>query len=170
MPITIDQIIDGIIKRESPAYTNDPSDAGGPTKFGITLRTLRNYRNNQKLQAIDVQNLTEKEAREIYEHEYLVKPGFSQLRYGQLYVAAVDFGVTSGPDDSIKVLQKVLGVKQDGVLGPQTANAANIRDGRSLCNAFCVGRAIFYANEVQRRPANIKYVEGWIARALSFVV
>nr|WP_222532573.1 glycosyl hydrolase 108 family protein [Azospirillum sp. 412522] len=38
-------IIDTILRREGwPRYTDRPSDRGGPTKGGITLATLTNWR------------------------------------------------------------------------------------------------------------------------------
>lgn len=165
-----DQIITGIIQRESPKYTNDPNDKGGPTKFGITLNALRKFRNNPNLTADDVKNLTEVEARLIYERNYIINPGYMQINYEPLRVAMIDFGVTSGADDSIPTLQKIIGVKADGQLGPKTAAAANALDGRTLCNKYSCARAIFYADLAQKIPSNLKYVEGWVARALSFVV
>lgn len=37
---TIDDIISDIIRAEGTAYTNDPRDSGGPTKYGITQAAL----------------------------------------------------------------------------------------------------------------------------------
>ena len=74
--MTTEDIIDGIIKREG-GYVNNPADRGGPTKFGITLKTLKAWRGSP-VTAWGVEGLGEDEAREIYESEYLVKPGVRQ--------------------------------------------------------------------------------------------
>ena len=70
---TVDQIIADVIKREGSKYTNDPTDRGGPTKYGITLRTLQAWRRSQgqtrKLQPHDVKILTREEAVAIYPEE-----------------------------------------------------------------------------------------------------
>ena len=39
---TVESIIDGIIEREgNGAYTNDPGDSGGPTRWGITEKVAK---------------------------------------------------------------------------------------------------------------------------------
>ena len=44
-------------------FANDPQDRGGPTKFGITLATLRAYSGRSDLGEDDVRELTQAQAR-----------------------------------------------------------------------------------------------------------
>ena len=79
-PGTKKSIIDGIIKRESDKFTDTKGDRGGPTKYGITLKTLQAYRGpSAKLNATDVERLSEDEARAIYEKVYITDPHFDLI-------------------------------------------------------------------------------------------
>ena len=67
--------------------------------------------------------LTERQAKEIYKDEYWEAPGIDRLPPG-VDLAVLDFAVHSGPDRAVRFLQKVLGVPQDGTIGPATIEAA----------------------------------------------
>lgn len=172
-PQMISAIVDSIIRKEGTVYTNHPKDKGGPTKFGITQRTLSNWR-KKPVTSADVQDLTEAEAREIYAKNYITGPRFDLINDGQLAGLLIDWGVTSGPDDAVKGLQTVLGqmgaqVKIDGILGPITAGAANAHPHRKeLMNHIVAARVIFHVDDVQKRPDQLVFIEGWVRRALSF--
>ena len=55
-----DEIIEGVLKHEG-GYVNDPTDLGGETNFGITKRFYPD---------VDIKNLTEEGAKEIYKKDY----------------------------------------------------------------------------------------------------
>lgn len=122
-------------------YWNDP--AGGPTKFGITLRTLAAYRGKPTTEA-DVRVLTLAEAADIYRAGYWTQSGGDILPAGVDY-AVFDFGVNSGPAHAVKALQVLLGVKADGNCGPETAAAARAYPGGStaLIADYCAARLVF---------------------------
>lgn len=97
-------------------------DPGGPTKYGVTLATLRRYRNDPTLTADDVKALTEEEARAIFEQGYYDRIN-ADLLPAPLALMAVDWVFNGGP--AVRRLQERLGVKPDGVIGPHTAAVAN---------------------------------------------
>ena len=115
--------IDDIIRVEG-GYVNDPVDKGGPTKYGITQKTLSQYLGRQA-SIDDVKNLTKETAREIYERHYLTGPRINTLP-SPIKEQILDIGVNSGPKTAIKMLQRVLNaagfgpVTVDGVIGPMT--------------------------------------------------
>lgn len=172
-PNAITAIIDGILARETDQYTNHPKDKGGPTKYGITLATLTKWR-KAKVTAADVEGLTEIEAREIYETTYIRGPRFDLINDNGLATLLIDWGVMSGPDDAVKGLQRVLNMhgadlKVDGVLGPRTANVANnFGKASELRNYVCDDKIIFHVNDVQDRPSQLVFLEGWVRRTLAF--
>lgn len=103
-------------------YVNRKTDSGGPTKYGITHRTLAASRGVSSVTAEEVKALTRKEAAEIYRKSYWVQSGSHLLPDG-LDFMSFDFGVNSGPSRSVRSLQSVLGVKEDGIVGAFTLDA-----------------------------------------------
>jgi lysozyme family protein len=151
-----------ILAHEGSTYTNDPADAGGPTKYGITLRELELWR-HADCTAADVQTLTRDEATAIYMSLY-IRP-FDGLPE-PLRVNAIDFGVNAGQRRAIVTVQQIVGADVDGVLGANTKNLAFARD----WNPQYVGaRLHFYESLIAAKPSQIKFRNGWRNRALAFL-
>ena len=166
--MTDKEIIDDILVREGSAYTNVPGDRGGPTKFGITQATLAAWRKTAVLPT-DVQLLTEDEARAIYQHRYIIDPGFSHIADDALRVAVIDAGVNSGPGTATFWLQKALGVSGDGVLGVKTLGALDHSDPYRVLVRFVAQRVKYLGRLVTDSPAQAKRAAGWLSRAVSFI-
>ncbi|MDD4617252.1 MAG: glycosyl hydrolase 108 family protein [Alphaproteobacteria bacterium] len=163
-------IIDAIMKAESwPTYSNRAADAGGPTKGGITLATLRAWRRNPATTIADLMALPEAEARQIYEQVYIIAPGYDGINDDGLREVVVDAAVMSGSATATRWLQAVLGLRQDGVFGSKTRAAVNAASPVALGLLFSAQRAIYYADLVQRRPSDIANIEGWVRRAMLYV-
>lgn len=106
-------------------YSNRSTDAGGPTKYGVTAKTLGAHRGlGRPATASEVKVLTLAEAEDVYRRSYWTQSGGDLLPAGLDY-EAFDFGVNSGPGTAVRKLQKVLGVGQDGIVGGQTLDAVN---------------------------------------------
>lgn len=125
-------------------YVNAKTDSGGPTKYGITHKTLAAHRGVSRVTAEQVKALTLKEAEAIYRKSYWGPSGGDVLPLGLDY-AAFDFGVNSGPMRAVKTLQKALGVKQDGWIGEDTLNAVESYRGgvTALIRDYCDARMAF---------------------------
>lgn len=164
-----DAIISHIFEAEGgDKFTNDPSDAGGPTKFGITQDTLAAHRGHP-VTAEDVKNLQEPEARDIAYARYIVKPGFARINDPGLRYALVDFSYLFGADDSIPALQEIVGTAADGQLGPKTAAAANSAELRHVINMLAVKRVKLHASRVVQNESQLRFLRGWVNRATSFI-
>lgn len=164
--------IDTIIQEEGGAQeTNDPTDPGGRTKYGISEKA------NPEAWASG--DLTYDEARKIYQQKYISIDGIDTIPDLTLMHQVADFGVTSGPDTSVKALQQLVGVPSDGKIGPATLAAITNYpagtlfgtpvSGLVLLNlAFRDARALFYAVATKRRPQNLKFLLGWLKRGFDF--
>lgn len=122
-------------------YTNHPSDPGGPTNHGITIHDYRKYVKSNAT-ASDVRAMPLAVAKTIYKAKYWDAQRCDELSAGVDY-AIFDYGVNSGIGRSRKVLQRVVGVKDDGVIGPETMKAVLSRDPAKLVNAICDERLAF---------------------------
>lgn len=151
----------GLMFGHEGGYSNHPSDPGGPTKYGVTHKTLAAHRGVKSVTAAQVKALTLKEAEEVYRRSYWTQSGGDLLPPGIDYMA-FDYGVNSGPARAIKSLQKVVGVAQDGIVGGQTVSAVKDYPGgqNKLIKAYAAERLRFL------RGLNTwgKFGNGWSRR------
>ena len=122
-------------------YTNHPADPGGPTNFGITIYDYRKYV-KPGATAADVKRMKVDEAKSIYRAKYWDAQRCDELPAGVDY-AVFDYGVNSGIGRSKKVLQRVVGVKADGVLGQATMQAVAALDPKTVIGAISDERLRF---------------------------
>lgn len=170
------EIISRIFLREGgETFTNNPADAGGPTKWGITQATLAQWR-GRPVSAQDVRDLGEPEARDITYELFLRRPGFTRINDLELRDALVDFTYLFGLDDSVPSLQRLVGASPDGVLGPKTALAANAREPRGLINGLAAERIRLHVRRVVgdlkaqgHFSGQVIFLAGWANRALGFI-
>src|SRR5690606_26851833 len=98
------KILEWVKKDEGP-YSNHPEDNGGPTRYGITIHTLRRWRKDKSLSAEDVKNLSEEEVHQIYKKWYWDAVRADDLPSGLDYFM-FDCGLLSGVGTAIKWLQR----------------------------------------------------------------
>lgn len=169
--MTETEILDDLLTREG-GYTDHSADRGGATNMGITARVLGEWRGlGRPARREEVKALTRPEAIAIYRRRYIEAPGFTEeaIPYGPLRAQVIDDGVLSGTVTAIKTLQRVLGVKDDGVLGPVTRAVACTADGPSVHRAYLKARVLRLVRIAQRDVSQLVFLGGWVQRALSFV-
>lgn len=163
----IDQTIDAILEREQ-GFVNDPADRGGATKWGITQETLTASRGRAATPA-DVEALTPEEARAILRASYIERPGFLSIANAALFDAVVDCGVNMGPKRAAMLLQRALGVREDGIFGPATRAALQVLDVGLVYRRFVAERIRRYGRIISNDPRQAKFAAGWLNRAAEFV-
>lgn len=166
--MTDEAILDAIIEREGRAFTNDPADPGGATHFGVTIHTLSEAR-GRPATVRDVADLTEHEAREILRDRYIQRPGFANIGWESVRAAVVDAAVNHGVSQAIRSLQRVVGVREDGVLGPLTIDALTALGERAALAKLAAERVRLYGRILSSKPELVKFASGWLNRAASFV-
>jgi lysozyme family protein len=168
-----EQILDGIIKAEGGGkFTNNPADPGGPTKFGITAETLGAWRNlGRDATAEEVAALEEPEAREIYRRRYIP----AGITSAALRAVLADCAVLHGTRNATRMLQRAMGVEDDGVLGPITRGSANAWPSISLARRVEYERCRFIARHVTKDltdadkdgiPDATEFNFGWVNRVM----
>jgi len=166
----VDKILDAVLDREGwPTYAVHPNDRGGPTKGGITLRTLESWRHRRCTRA-ELQRLTKDEAVEILRRRYVETNGIDKLTDVSLQAQVIDDAVLSGPVLAVKDLQRTLDrIQVDGIIGPQTLAAVNALNVDALGRRLAVTRTLRLTRHVQQHPDQLVFLTGWVTRTLAFV-
>lgn len=129
-------------------YSNHPKDPGGVTLEGVIQRVYDDYRRGRGLALKALTAAMRGTAAWIAERNAIYEAGYWRMVRGDDLQAGVDlcvfdFGVNSGPSRSIKYLQAVVGVAQDGRPGPVTLQAAAKANGKATIQAICRKRLGF---------------------------
>lgn len=140
MKQTYSEAITQVFKHEG-GYSNDVGDPGGPTNWGITIGDARLYWKKYAT-AEDVKAMPKSVAEDIYRQHYAIPLHYDELPAGVDY-AVLDYGINSGISRSAKVLQGIVGVVQDGKIGPATLEAVKKKDSKQIINAIYDERLSF---------------------------
>jgi lysozyme family protein len=132
-------------------YTNPHPkvDPGGETKYGISKRAYPH---------LDIPALTLDDARAIYEADYW-RVCSCHLMPWPLSLFVFDCAVNQGQPTAKRLLQRALGVKVDGDIGPVTVGAAFIAQRDKLAR-FMMMRAFQYMIAPNFPPNG----RGWFTR------
>lgn len=129
---------------------DDPRDPGGLTKYGISQRAYP---------GVDIKALTLADAKAIYQHDYWIPAACDRLP-DAVAVCLFDAAVNQGIRPATRLLQRALGVSDDGVLGNLTIAAVHAMDANDLCVKFLTERALHYASLDGFKT----YGRGWLRR------
>jgi len=139
-----------ILLRFEGGISNNKADKGGLTKYGISHAAYPN---------LNIAELTEDMARDIYERDYWNPAGCNKLKPELQYIH-FDTAVNCGVVTAIKLLQTVSGVKQDGIIGPETIQAAD----KISIDDYANARIGFYKSIVDKDKNQVIFLTGWINR------
>lgn len=156
--MNFDAAFDLLLKHEG-GYSDHAADPGGKTRFGITEAVAREvgYRGDMRELPLDL-------AKRIYKDKYWDTVKAEQLPAAVRY-PVFDAAVNSGPGQSVKWLQRALGVKDDGVIGPQTTAAANAANPDAL-KMRMLGQRLRFMAGLANWPA---FSRGWAIRIASLM-
>jgi len=120
-------------------YSNNPSDPGGATNWGVTQAVARanGYQG-------DMRDFTQAQASAIYRRLYWDAVRADELP-DTVRFDAFDGAVNSGVGQSIRWLQRAVGADADGVLGPVTLAAIGAMPGGMVAARYNGNRLMFMA-------------------------
>jgi lysozyme family protein len=147
--------VDFMLRMEG-GYVDDP--AGGPTNLGVTIPTLTAFRGHP-VSVGDIKALTPADVFPLYRDLYWNKV------LGDLLPAGVDLfeldsAVNMGPGKAARLLQRALGLTQDGLIGPRTISAVNGARIPDLIDRLATFRLAYY----QALPTWDEFGAGWANR------
>lgn len=160
------KLIAHILKWEG-GWGNDPADKGGPTMKGVTIATYTAYcakKGWPNPTLSQLRNITKAEWEEIFKTMFWDRWKADQIKNQSIANLLVDWVWTSGIY-GIKFPQRVLGVADDGIVGPKTLAAINnYPNQKELFDKLWQRRKQHFTSIANSRPGNKKFLKGWLNR------
>lgn len=135
------------------AYSNNPSDPGGPTMYGITQAVARAWGYQGDMQALPLAT-----AQAIAKAKYWDPYQCDQL---DSRIALNVFDAAYNGGHPAQWLQAAAGVEQDGVIGAITIAAVRALDPMLVVARFNASRLSYYASLTDEWPT---FGRGWTNR------
>jgi len=157
-------------------YVNDPNDPGGETYKGIAhnmnskwegwaiidvQRKLPDFPKNLDSN-VDLQGKVEN----FYETNYWDRIKGDDITDSDIASSIFDFAVNAGVATSSSLVQMIVDIKPDGVVGNDTVEKLNAFDKDYFLAAFTLAKIARYISIVKKRPSSQKYFYGWVRRAI----
>lgn len=146
-----------VLKSEG-GFVNHPNDPGGMTNLGCTKAVWEEWCGHPVTEKA-MRSLTPADVAPLYKRKYWDKVKADSLPEGVDY-CVFDTAINSGPGRAIKLLQGVVGVDQDGDIGPKTLGAVKAFDPKELIQDYSKRRLSFMMD----LPAWQHFGKGWTNR------
>jgi len=158
--IKFEQIINIILTNEG-GYSNNSSDKGGETKYGISKRSYPD---------LDVKDLTPEQAKAIYFRDFWNTQPYKNIDDIRIATKVFDLSINMGATAANKLLQRALRatgncVVEDGIIGGQTIAAINSTLATELLSALKSEAAGYYRIIAATKPEQKVFLSGWLNRA-----
>lgn len=153
-------------------FVNHSKDQGGPTKFGVVLSTWREHGYDKDgdgdIDIDDIRKLTEDDARYIAKKIFWDYFNADLILNDSVAELIVDWGYNSGRKTVAMIVQRLVKIVDDGIIGPQSINAINCAQQEGLFDALKIERKVFLNNIIKRKPDQVVFYDGWMNRLNSF--
>jgi len=179
----IEDIINGILDREGDKYTENPDDAGGPTKWGWTIPALSDYL-GRPATVTDIKNLTRQSAYFGYLKKYWTQPRFDRVAQVSYAIAEklADTEVNLPPGMAAVFMQRLLNglnlqgkkypdIDVDGHIGAKTISALlsyiqwrGAEGEQVMLEGITHLQGEHYISSAERRPKNETFLYGWLLK------
>lgn len=139
-------------------FTEDPSDRGGATKYGISQRAYP---------YLDIRTLTESQARELYKRDYWDRIRGDDITSQAIAESIFDTCVNMGVRTGCRLAQVALGIQPaDGIIGSQSLEKINATDQSVFLAAYTIAKIARYVHLCNRDRSQQRFLLGWINRTL----
>lgn len=156
------KLIPFILKWEG-GFANHPNDKGGATNKGITIATFRHFFGSgatvEQLKA-----MTDEQWETVFRRGFWNPFKGDGIKSQPVADICVDWAWASGAGTAIKQVQRLLGVKEDGIVGNITLAAINAAEPEELFRRIKAARLAFVEAIVRRDPSQRVFLKGWCNR------
>lgn len=144
-----------LLLRHEGGFVNHPKDPGGMTNLGVTKAVWEAHTGKPATEA-DMRALTPQAVQPVYKARYWDAVRGDELPGGLDY-CLFDCAVNSGPGRAIKLLQQVMRLKVDGILGKNTLAAIGDAEPIELIEDYSQRRLEF----LRSLPTWETFGKGW---------
>ena len=139
-------------------FTDDPSDRGGATKYGISQRAYPD---------LGIRSLTEQQARDIYKRDYWDRVRADDIASQAVAASIFDTAVNMGARTASRLAQVSAGVEPaDGIIGSQSLKTINAADESLFLSRYTIAKIARYTYICNKDRSQKKYLLGWLNRVL----
>jgi lysozyme family protein len=146
-----------MIKHEG-GFVNHPKDPGGMTNLGVTKKVWDDWTGGNADEQ-EMRSLTPDKVAPLYKKRYWDAIKGDDLPSG-IDLCVFDCAVNSGVSRAVRILQRILGVKDDGVIGPVTISAVTAIPVDDLIERYSEERQDF----LESLPTFSVFGKGWTTR------
>ena len=160
-------------------YGNDPQDPGGETYKGVARKmhskwdgwTLIDMMKKEKTFPANLNSNTplQKKIEAFYETNFWDKIRGDDIQNQDIAQSIFDFAVNAGPIVSVKLAQRIVNSKPDGIIGVETLKKINADDPRAFMALFALRKIAHYVSICDTRKESKKFFFGWVKRTLEGV-
>ena len=161
-----------VVLSEEGLYSKSPSDPGGETKYGITLKTyLRAQELFPQFRNTALKDLTVDGATFIYQKMFWDIYPYSEIDNQMIANKLFSLAINMGEHEATICLQRALNsinhikIQVDGEIGSLTISAVNASDSTALLNALRYEAELAYKAIVIAKPELQKDLHGLLNRA-----
>jgi lysozyme family protein len=162
----------GFLLANEGGFNNIPGDSGGPTNCGISLKFLAgtgdydlgDLDHDGDIDIEDIRAMDPETAGRIYKKYFWDYFPMAQIP-AQIAYVLFDVAVNSGQQTATKLMQQVLGVKPDGIIGTQTLYMLRmVTSEYHMADRMCIMRKAQYLGYVSRNQNLDQFLAGWLKR------
>ncbi|MGG5503240.1 glycoside hydrolase family 108 protein [Myroides odoratimimus] len=151
-------------------YVNDPKDRGGATNMGVTIATWKQVgydkNNDGVINEMDIKLLTHDDFKYVLRKYWDVWQA-DKIKNQSVADILVDWVWGSGKW-GVRIPQRILGLKEDGIVGPATLKAVNSANQKELFGKIYQEREKFLNNIIKSNPSQNRFINGWMNRLRDF--
>lgn len=165
----------GIVLRHEGGLSNDKADPGGITKYGLSLRFLKQEKldidGDGEVDKDDIIHLDLAEADELYAKYWWDKYHYNNIKDLTLATKVFDASVNMGPSEAHKILKRAMNhimdlpIVESGDIDARTISLANHLNAKDLLENFRTEEKDVYMEIIERKPSLKVFESGWLRRA-----